>query len=54
MADLDDGDGVDRADLVTEIVDTYGVDEEAVEGAIADALMGGRCYEPGDGVLKAI
>jgi RPA family protein len=54
MAELDDGDGVDRTDLVTELVDTYGVDEAAVEGAIADALMGGRCYEPGDGVLKAI
>jgi len=54
MAEMDDGDGVDREDLVTELVDTYGVDETGVEEAIADALMGGRCYEPGDGVLKGI
>jgi len=54
MAGLDDGDGVDRETLVTELVDTYGVSEAAVEEAIDDALMGGRCYEPADGTLKAI
>ena len=54
MAKLDDGDGVDRAVLVTEVVDTYGVDETAIQEAIADALMGGRCYEPSDDTLKAI
>ena len=54
MARLDDGDGVDRAVLVTEVVDTYGVDETAIQEAIADALMGGRCYEPSDDTLKAI
>ncbi|MEA1932403.1 MAG: hypothetical protein U9O06_12775 [Euryarchaeota archaeon] len=54
MAELDDGDGVDREALVAELVDEYGVDETAVEDAIDDALMGGRCYEPADGTLKAI
>lgn len=54
MAKLDDGDGVDRAVLRAEVVDTYGVDEKAIEEAIADALMGGRCYEPSDDTLKAI
>jgi len=54
MAELDDGDGVDREALVAELVDEYGVDEAAVEDAIDDALMGGRCYEPADGTLKAI
>ncbi|WP_253738633.1 hypothetical protein [Halohasta salina] len=54
MAQLDDGDGVDRGLLVGEVVDAYGVGEAAVEEAIADALMGGRCYEPADDTLKAI
>ena len=54
MAKLDDGDGVDRGALVDEVVDSYGVGEPAVEEAIADALMGGRCYEPADDTLKAI
>ena len=54
MATMDDGDGVDREVLVTELVDSYGVDDAAVEEAIDDALMGGRCYEPADGTLKAI
>ena len=54
MAQLDDGDGVNREVLVTELVDSDSVDEAAVEDAIDDALMGGRCYEPADGTLKAI
>jgi len=54
MASLDDGDGVDREALVAELIDSYGVEATAVEEAIADALMGGRCYEPADGTLKAI
>jgi len=54
MAGMDDGDGVDREALVTDLVDSYGVEAAAVEEAIADALMGGRCYEPADGTLKAI
>jgi len=54
MAELDDGDGVEHADLIDEIIDRYGVDETPIEEAIADALMGGRCYETGDDTLKAI
>ena len=54
MGELDTGDGVDRDQLVTDLVEAHGVDEAAVEDAIDDALMGGRCYEPEDGTLKAI
>jgi len=54
MGELDTGDGVDRDQLVTDLVEAHGVDEAAVEDAIDDALMGGRCYEPEDGTLKPI
>ena len=54
MARLDDGDGVDRATLVADLADSHGVDDAAIQEAIDDALMGGRCYEPADGTLKAI
>ena len=54
MAQLDDGNGVDRGALVEEVADAYGVGEAAIEAAIDDALMGGRCYEPADDTLKAI
>ena len=54
MGDLDDGDGVSREELVGVATDRYGVDTGAVEDAVQDALMGGRCYEPDDGTLKPI
>ena len=54
METVGDGDGADREALVAAVVDEHGVDPEAVEEAIQDALMSGRCYEPGDGTLKAI
>jgi hypothetical protein len=54
MAALDDGDGADREAVVEAVVDDYGVAADAVEDAIQDALMSGKCYEPGDGVLKPI
>ena len=54
MGDLDDGDGADRDDLVSAVVDAHGVDPAAVEDAIQDALMSGQCYEPSDGTLKRI
>jgi len=54
MAELDDGDGVEHEVLTDELIDRYGVTETAIEEAIADALMGGRCYETGDDTLKAI
>ncbi|WP_416839531.1 RPA family protein [Haloferax sp. DFSO52] len=54
MEDLDDGDGADHDDVVAAVVDEYGADVGAVEDAIQDALLGGRCYEPQDDVLKAI
>ncbi|MBB6645950.1 hypothetical protein [Halobellus ruber] len=54
MSDLDDGDGADREAVVERVVEAHGVDADAVESAIQDALMGGKCYEPAEGRLKAI
>jgi len=54
MGDIDDGDGADREAVVEAVVDGRGVAADAVEDAIQDALMSGKCYEPGDGVLKPI
>jgi hypothetical protein len=54
MEALDEGDGADREDLVATVADEHGADPEAVDDAIQDALMSGRCYEPSDGVLKSI
>ncbi|WP_262180963.1 hypothetical protein [Haloarcula laminariae] len=54
MTDLNDGSGADREAVITEVVETYGADRAAVEDAVQDALMGGRCYEPDDGKLTPI
>jgi len=54
MKELDDGSGADREELQAAVVDRYGADADAVDDAIQDALMGGRCYEPDDGKLTPI
>ncbi len=54
MRELSDGDGAEREAIVSRVADEHGVPPEAVEDAITDALMSGRCYEPRDGVLKPI
>mgnify|MGYP000737152837 CR=1 FL=1 len=54
MRDLDSGDGADRDAVIEAVSDEHGVDPVEVEDAIQDALMSGTCYEPGDGLLKAI
>ncbi|MUV51577.1 hypothetical protein GJ630_18695, partial [Haloarcula sp. CBA1122] len=54
MDDLDDGSGADREELRSTVVSRHGADADAVEDAIQDALMGGRCYEPEDGKLTPI
>ncbi|ELY54643.1 hypothetical protein C491_18614 [Natronococcus amylolyticus DSM 10524] len=54
MSELDDGDGADRSTVVETVASETGVDEDTVEDAIEEALMGGQCYEPADGTLKAI
>ena len=54
MGTLDDGDGADREAVVSALVDDHGVESAAVEDAIDDALMSGRCYEPDEGTLKPI
>ena len=54
MNELDDGDGAEQDAVVSAVVDEHSVDPDAVESAIQEALMGGKCYEPADGRLKAI
>ena len=54
METVGDDEGADREELIAAVVDEHGVDSGAVEDAIQDALMSGRCYEPSDGTLKAI
>ena len=54
MDALDDGDGADRDTVVDRVAAEHSVDADAVEDAIQDALMSGKCYEPGDSLLKSI
>jgi len=54
MRDLDDGNGVDRAAVVTESRERHGLTDEEVTDAIQGALMDGRCYEPDESSLKPI
>ncbi|MFB6070584.1 MAG: hypothetical protein ABEJ76_06115 [Halanaeroarchaeum sp.] len=54
MDELDDGDGAPRDAIVETVRDEHGVEAEAVEDAIQDALMGGRCYESGDDRFTSI
>ncbi|MEF8801054.1 MAG: hypothetical protein V5A38_00995 [Halolamina sp.] len=54
MSELDEGDGVAREAVVAAVVDEHGVEADTVEDAIQDAMMSGKCYEPGEGTLKAI
>jgi RPA family protein len=54
MRDLDSGDGAERSAVIERVSEAHGVDPGAIEDAIQDALMSGTCYEPGDGLLKAI
>jgi hypothetical protein len=54
MRDLADGDGVERSALLDHVSAETGADADAVDDAVQDALMGGQCYEPEDGVLKPI
>ena len=54
MRDLDDGDGAAREVVVEAVVSERSADPAAVDEAIDDALMSGRCYEPTEGRFKAI
>jgi RPA family protein len=54
IGDLDDGDGVDWDKVVAAVADDQGVDADAVDDAIQEAMLSGKCYEPNEGTLKAI
>ncbi|MFA9518136.1 hypothetical protein ACERIT_13105 [Halopenitus sp. H-Gu1] len=54
MEELDEGDGAARGTVIETVVDRVDADPDAVQEAIDDALMSGKCYEPTDDRLKAI
>jgi hypothetical protein len=54
IRELDAGDGADRDAVVEALTERTGAGAEAADEAISDALMNGECYEPDDGMLKAI
>ncbi len=54
IEDLDDGNGADREAVVSETRERHGLTDDEVEEAVQSALMDGKCYEPGDGLLKSI
>jgi RPA family protein len=54
MNTLDDGDGAPTAAVIDHVTAAADMDRPAVEAAIEEALMGGRCYEPAEGRLTAI
>ena len=54
MNSLDDGDGAPTEAVIDQVVSESDMDRTAVESAIEEALMGGRCYESAEGRLTAI
>jgi RPA family protein len=54
MTELDDGAGADRDEVLDVVCERYDVSPEAVDDAVREALMDGRCYEPDDATLKPI
>ncbi len=54
LQELGDGDGVPRGTLIETIQDRHEYDEDSIEDAIQDALLGGRCFESGADDLKPI
>ena len=54
LKELGDGDGVPRGTLIETLQDRHGLSEGAIESAIEDALLGGRCFESGSDALKPI
>jgi len=54
MTELDDGDGADRDEVVDVVRERYDASPEAIDDAVQEALMDGRCYEPDDATLKPI
>lgn len=54
MRDLDSGDGVERTDLVEAVREETDHPPGAIDDAIQDVLMSGKCYEPAEDRLKPI
>ena len=54
MRDNDGGEGASEDAIVDAVADRLGVSADEVREALEEALMGGQCYEPEDGVYKPI
>lgn len=54
MDALDENNGVDTDELIEVVMDETSATRDAIEEAIEEALMSGKCYEPEDGRLKRI
>ncbi len=54
MRSMNDGDGVDRTELIDAVTSSANVSSDDVSDAIQEALMNGKCYEPAEDTLKPI
>ena len=54
MRELDDGSGVDRDDLLESGSEAFDTDTDSVGTTLQTALLEGRCYEAGDGIIRPI
>ena len=54
MRELDDGSGVDRDELLESGTEAFDADADTVGSTLQTALLEGRCYEAGDGVIRPI
>jgi RPA family protein len=54
IREIDEGEGASQDAVVSALAERYGASEADAEEAIDGAMMDGECYEPDDGLLKAI
>ncbi len=54
LEELDTGEGVPREELIAAGAERFGLSEEALQEAVREAMMDGRCYEPAEDVLRPI
>lgn len=50
----DEGDGAERNDVYAAAAEKFSLSDEETKDVINDLLMGGRCYEPDDGLVKTL
>lgn len=54
LAELDDGEGVPREEIIETASERFEADTETIAGALRTAMMDGKCYEPAEDVLRPI